>query len=281
MKKIAAVLFILSIAISSCKKENNITTEKWEFTRLINANLDDNGNLESLDFYQKKGNQWRILQFEPDDYVTLYLKDTITPSSYELPVENADAFITSNVRLFNPATNQVHFPDRLRWFARDPVEFNNAFYFADGFPDLPDTWNTLSKISAASYSYENAYDNNGKTDTYIFYDFPNQKYVYYGIKSGADVIIENTLPLLCTTCNTINWKNMDAVANTGSISNNEDNYYFFDFNVQKMYVLSRINKNTNHPSFAFDSGLTIDFKNAFFDKYGSNGGNELPFDFSK
>lgn len=281
MKKIAAVLLTLSIAISSCKKEETTTTEKWQFTKLVNANLDNNGNLATLDIYQKKGNQWRILQFEPDDYTTFYLKDSITPSGYELPIDNVNAFITSNVRLFNPATNQVHFPDRLRWLVGDPVGFNNSFSFTDAFPDLPSAWNSLSKISAVSYSYENAYDNNGKTDSYIFYDFPNQKYLYYGIKSDADLIIENTLPLLCTTCNAIDWKNVDAVTCTGGAANNEDYYYFFDFDAQKMYVLSRTNKNTNHPSFDFDTGLTVNFKNAFFDKYGTNGGNELPFDFSK
>jgi hypothetical protein len=55
------------------------------------------------------------------------------------------------------------------------------------------TYNKISKFSAATFSLEQAYDNNSKTSTYIFYDFPNQKYVYYGFRTGADLILENNL----------------------------------------------------------------------------------------
>jgi hypothetical protein len=56
---------------------------------------------------------------------------------------------------------------------------------------------------------------------------------------------------------------------------NEDLYYFFDFDGQKMYIINRINKNTNNPSFPIKLNLPIDFKDAFFNEFGSNGGNEL------
>jgi hypothetical protein len=54
---------------------------------------------------------------------------------------------------------------------------------------------------------------------------------------------------------------------------NPDLYYFFDFDGQKIYT-DRINKNTNNPSFQLNS-TPIDFKDAFFNEFGSNNGNEL------
>ncbi|MBK9354489.1 MAG: hypothetical protein IPN09_11140 [Bacteroidetes bacterium] len=56
------------------------------------------------------------------------------------------------------------------------------------------------------------------------------------------------MSILCPTCNTINWADMDAV--TCNVSNNaEDLYYFFDFDNDKMYILTRLNKDTNNASF--------------------------------
>lgn len=76
---------------------------------------------------------------------------------------------------------------------------------------MPLTYNKIEKFSGSTFSKERAYDYNPKTSTYLFYDFPNQKYVYYAIKSGTDYILENNLSILCPTCNTINWADMDAV----------------------------------------------------------------------
>jgi hypothetical protein len=36
----------------------------------------------------------------PDDYTKFYLEKIITPSAFELPIDNTNAFMTSNVRLF-------------------------------------------------------------------------------------------------------------------------------------------------------------------------------------
>lgn len=274
-------IFLLSTLFFSCKKEDNQPAEEtWQFTKLVNATLDNNGYLVTLDFYQKKGNQWRIVQMSPDDYTKFNLKNNsaITPDAFELPVENVNAFITTNVRLFNPADNKVFNQGNLRWLLGEPVEFKTFNTFDAEFPDMPAAYKSISKFSAATYSSEQTYDNNPKTTTYIFYDFPNQKYVYYGFRSGADLIIENTLPLLCTTCGGIDWKTIDAVTCTGEI--NQSTYYFFDFDAKKMYILSRDYKNTNHPSFSFDTGLVISFDEAFKGKYGTVNSDQ-PFDFTK
>ena len=262
---------------SSCKKEA-IKTETWQFTKLVNATLDNDGYMVTLDFYQKKGNEWRIVQMSPDDFTIFNLKGIITPDAYQLPIDNSNAFVTSNIRLFNPADNKVYNQGNLRWFLGDPIQFKTFNTFGDDFPDMPAAYNSISKFSAATFSLEQAYDNNSKTNTYIFYDFPNQKYVYYGFRTGADLILENSLPLLCTTCNTINWKNIDAVTCTGK-NDNADFYYFFDFDAQKMHILYRDYKNTNHPSFSFDTGLTMDLADAFKGKSGTAQANQA-FDFN-
>lgn len=277
--KLASYYLLISLFLFSCKKENN-TPETWQFTKLVNATLDNKGYMVNLQFYQKKGSQWRIVRMTPDDYTKFNFDDdsVITPNAFELPVDNKSAFMTNDVLLFNPADDKVYNQGNLRWYLGDPIQFKTFTTFAAEFPDMPAAYNKISKFSAATFSLEQAYDNNAKTSTYIFYDFPNQKYVYYGEKTGSDLIIENTLPLLCTTCGGINWKNIDAVTCTGEA--NESYYYFFDFDAQKMFIISRKDKNTNHPSFSFDTGMTIDFADAFKGKYGSANQN-IAFDFSK
>jgi hypothetical protein len=100
---------------------------------------------------------------------------------------------TSNIRLFNPADNKVYNQGNLRWLLGAPIQFKTFNTFGDDFPDMPAAYNTINKFSAATFSLEQAYDNNSKTSTYLFYDFPNQKYVYYGFRTGADLILENSL----------------------------------------------------------------------------------------
>lgn len=284
MKYIVSIFLIaFSILLSSCAKDdtNQTQPEKWEFTKLVNAVCSNSGSLMSLDFYQKKGTQWRIVRMEPDDNITFYLTDTITPGNYELPVNNVNAFMTSNAKLFDPASNQMYKAVGLAWFEGDPVEFNTFVPFINEFPEMPAAWNTIDKISAATYSFEQAYDDNSKVPTYVFYDFPHQKYIYYAQKTGTDFVIDGqTLPQLCPTCDLIDWKNIDAVTCTKS-SDSYDIYYFFDFDAQKMYVLDRLNKDTNSPSFNFDTNMAIDFSDAFHNKSINQGGDGLSFDFSK
>lgn len=270
---------LLIFFISSCKKEET-ASETWQFTKMVNITKDNSGALLSIDFYQKKGNQWRIVQMEPDDYTKFYLKKIVTPNAYQLPIENENAFMTPNVRLFTP-DNKVYDPGNIKWLLGEPIYFKTFNTFSYEFPDMPSQYADVSKFSAATYSYEQVYDNNGKNDSYIFYDFSNQKYLYYGFRAGADLILENALTILCPTCNSIDWKNIDAATCTVNYSTAEDLYYFFDFDAKKFYIITRINKNSNNPSFTFDTGLVINFNEAFFNEAGSNVGNELPFDFSK
>ena len=276
--KLLLSVILLSTILVSCKKEN-ATPEGWQFTKLVNITTDNDGYMVSLDFYQKKGNEWRIVQMSPDDYTKFNLERIITPTAFELPTNNTNSFITTNVRLFDPADDKVYNQGNLRWPLGDAVGFKTFNTFIGDFPDMPITSNKISKFSAATFSLEQAYDNNSKTSTYIFYDFPNQKYLYYGFRTGADLILENNLSDICPTCENIPWKTIDAVTCTNE-KTNPDNYYFFDFDGQKLYIIDRINKNTNNPSFQINS-TPIDFKDAFFNEFGSNNGNELPFDFSK
>jgi len=272
-------IVLLIFFFSSCKKEET-ASETWQFTKMVNITKDNSGALLSIDFYQKKGNQWRIVQMEPDDYTKFYLKKIVTPNAYQLPIENENAFMTPNVRLFTP-DNKVYDPGNIKWLLGEPIYFKTFNTFSYEFPDMPSQYADVSKFSAATYSYEQVYDNNGKNDSYIFYDFSNQKYLYYGFRAGADLILENALTILCPTCNSIDWKNIDAATCTVNYSTAEDLYYFFDFDAKKFYIITRINKNSNNPSFTFDTGLVINFNEAFFNEAGSNVGNELPFDFSK
>ncbi|MBK8672473.1 MAG: hypothetical protein IPN93_05640 [Bacteroidetes bacterium] len=271
---------IVSTILFSCKKESTAPVdETWQFTKLVNANLDNDGNMLSLDFYQQKGDQWRIVQMAPDDYTKFYLTKIITPNTFELPELNTNAFMTSNVRFFNPSEERVYNQGDLKWLMGSPIQFKSYNTFNAEFPDMPLTYNKIEKFSGSTFSKERAYDYNPKTSTYLFYDFPNQKYVYYAIKSGTDYILENNLSILCPTCNTINWADMDAV--TCNVSNNaEDLYYFFDFDNDKMYILTRLNKDTNNASFVMIDA-TFKISEAFYNEAGSNGGEELPFDFSK
>jgi hypothetical protein len=70
----------------------------------------------TLDFYQKKGNEWRIVQMSPDDFTKFNLERINYTNAYELPIDNTNAFIFKNVRLFNPADNKVYNQGNLRWF---------------------------------------------------------------------------------------------------------------------------------------------------------------------
>lgn len=272
-------IVLLIFFFSSCKKEET-ASETWQFTKMVNITKDNSGALLSIDFYQKKGNQWRIVQMEPDDYTKFYLKKIVTPNAYQLPIENENAFMTPNVRLFTP-DNKVYDPGNIKWLLGEPIYFKTFNTFSYEFPDMPSQYADVSKFSAATYSYEQVYDNNGKNDSYIFYDFSNQKYLYYGFRAGADLILENALTILCPSCNSIDWKNIDAATCTVNYSTAEDLYYFFDFDAKKSYIITRFNKNSNNPKFTFDTGLVINFNEAFFNEAGSNVGNELPFDFSK
>jgi hypothetical protein len=59
--------------------------------------------------------------------------------------------------------------------------------------------------------------------------------LYYGFRTGADLILENNLSDICPTCENIPWKTIDAVTCTNE-KTNPDNYYFFDFDGQKLYI---------------------------------------------
>jgi len=280
MRNLLSLILIVLIALSSCNKaEENVQPEKWQTTRLVNANLNNLGYLESLDFYQKKGNEWRILQFEPDDYITFYNIDSLATTDYTLPIKNENVFITSNIELFNIQDDKIYFPAGILLLPGEPVMFDENKSFSTQFPDFPTAWKNADKITTATYSHENAYDNNGKVPTYIFYDFPNQKYVYYAIKNGTDLVIEKDLTELLPYSNLIDWSGIDAVTCTNSNSN-DDFYYFFDFDAQKMYVLSRTGKNTNKPKFELDPNNIVNLSESFFQKSIPNQ-DRVAFDFSK
>lgn len=281
MKTIKIVLSFVIVCISflSCSKEEK-KSDEWQFTKMVNANLDNEGGLQTIDIYQQKGDEWRVLQFEPDDFTIFNLKNEIpiTPNDLELPVANKDAFMTSNGLLFSPKDSKIYDKGDLKWTKGSPVQFNHFEIFKTVFPDIPTGFDAINKFTAATFSYEKAYDNNSKVNTFLFYDFPNEKYLYYGIKTGTDLLLQYGLDVLCENCDEINWKNMDAVICTGD--SDTDNYYFFDFEAKKMYILFRENKNTNNPSFTFDTGLVMDFDNSFRNKFGSINEDE-GFDFSK
>lgn len=270
-------LSLFSLALFSCTKEKNTTPQKWQFTNIVNMALSNSGDMLSLDFYQKRGDEWRIVRMEPDDHTKFFFDTIITPSSYELPIKNGHAFMTCNAKLFDPSTNKIHDNYKMKWLTGSPVLFNTLKDFNPEFPDIPTAFNNINKFTAATYSLEKAYDNNAATQTYIFYDFPNHKYLYYGFRNGADLLLQNDLNSICPTCNTVDWQNIDAATCTNGSPSSI--YYFFDFDAQKMRIIFRNDKNTNHPNFDLDS-YTYDFKEAFFEK-GTSSTDGKYFDFSK
>lgn len=279
MKQLIFSILITSIFLSSCNKEKNVQPEKWQFTQIVNANLNNSGYLSSLDFYQKKGSEWHILQFEPDDYIHFYFKNSVSTTNTSLPVQNENIFMTSNVKLFDINNDKIYFPNLIKWIVGDPVLFNENEFFSTKFSEIPNAWKNANKITAITYSFENAYDNNGKVPTNIFYDFPNQKYMYYAFKNGADLVIEKDLTELLPYSNLIDWTGIDAVTCANSTTN-EDFYYFFDFDVQKMYVVRRTGKNTNKPKFTLDPNDIVTLNKSFFEKSVPNQ-DRVPYDFNK
>lgn len=51
------LIFLSACSEKKVEPKSEEFEEIWEFTRLVNANLDGAGNMETLDFYQKKGDQ--------------------------------------------------------------------------------------------------------------------------------------------------------------------------------------------------------------------------------
>lgn len=256
--------------------------KKWSFTRLVNV-ISEDGFVVYMDFYQKKDNKWRIVRMEADDYATFFFKDTITPAAYQLPISDSNAYMTSDIsgsKLFSTSNNLIYYPNNVKVIKNNPPEYNANRVFSSTFPDMPSKWSDSKLFQGATVSFEYPYDLSTQQMTYIFYDFKNQKYVYYGFKTGADLVIDSyTLPQLCTGCDKIDWKSIDAVTCTYSRLDS-DLYYFFDFDGNKIYILTRESKNTSNPKFIL-SHTVSEFATSFKNRYGSNGGNELPFDFTK
>jgi len=286
MKTLKTILAItlLSLFATSCSKDDSptpiVVEEKWEFTKMVNINYDNSENTLSLDFYQKKGDQWRVVQMEPDDYTKFNLKAIKTPNAANLPVKNANAFMTVNPYFFEPTSNSVYYKGNTNWILGDLPTFGAFSTFSTMTPDMPTSSNQISEFQGATYSKEMPYNNDARNDTYLFYDFANQKYTYYGTRTGADLILENrSLPNICANCTGINWTTIDTVTCTKAVTATAATYYFFDFDAGKMIILHREGLDTNNPHFLANYE-TLNFSESFKGKFGTPEANTA-FDFTK
>lgn len=282
IKKILAIS--IAIVAVSCSKDDETTStpieEKWEFTKMVNVNSDNSEGTLSLDFYQKKGNQWRVVQMEPDDYTKFYLKAIKTPNVANFPVTNSNAFMTVNPYFFEPTSNSVYYKGNTNWILGDLPTFGSFSSFSTMTPDMPLSSNQISKFQGATFSKEMPYNNDARNDTYLFYDFANQKYTYYGTRTGTDLILENrSMPTICSNCNGVNWSEIDAVTCTKAVTSTTAIYYFFDFDAGKMYILHREGLDTNNPHFLANYE-TLNFSESFKGKFGTPEANTA-FDFAK
>jgi hypothetical protein len=282
IKKILAIS--IAIVAVSCSKDDETTStpieEKWEFTKIVNVNSDNSEGTLSIDFYQKRGNQWRIVQMEPDDYTKFYLKGIKTPNAANLPVTNNNAFMTVNPYFFEPISNSVYYKGNTNWILGDLPTFGSFSSFSTMTPDMPASSNQISKFQGATFSKEKPYNDDGRNDTYLFYDFNNQKYTYYGTRVGTDLILENrSLPNICSNCSGINWASIDAVTSTKAVTGTTAIYYFFDFDAGKMIILFREGLDTNNPHFLANYD-TLNFSESFKGKFGTPEANTA-FDFTK
>ncbi|MBK9354488.1 MAG: hypothetical protein IPN09_11135 [Bacteroidetes bacterium] len=65
-----------------------------------------------------------------------------------MPELNTNAFMTSNVRFFNPSEERVYNQGDLKWLMGSPIQFKSYNTFNAEFPDMPLTYNKMKNLVA-------------------------------------------------------------------------------------------------------------------------------------
>lgn len=280
------VLAGLALLNYSCSKSKNTAepeqqVNEWQFAGAVNIHATKSAS--GLDFYQYRGDKVRILQFEFDDYVTLFFLDSIVLKANDLrfPISSVEGFLSADNQFFDKKANRVFTPGNTKWAVGDAPYFNSVSNFETAYSNMVAADKNAANYDACIYSFEKPTVALAAQKTYIFFDFKNNKSIYYAPNTPTTIVKKtSTIAELFPNGNTIDWTKIDAACSDAEIGKTGDNIiYFFDFDAQKMYISARSDKTTGNPKMG-KIDLAMDFNKQFHGKFtGSN--NSVPFDFKK
>ncbi|MET6996274.1 hypothetical protein [Chitinophaga defluvii] len=280
---LATVMAGMLISCSKSKEAVPPAADKdkeWYFMNMVNIHPSKNAN--GLDFYQHKGNQVRILQFEFDDYTTLYYLDSLTLKSNDLrfPISSFDGYISIDNQFFDKKANKVFTPGNVKWAKGDAPYFSSSGSFETVYNAMPAADKHAANYAACLYSFEKPAATSTAQKTYLFLDFKNNSSFYYVPGNTQYNKKTGTIAELFPNGNDIDWTKIDAACSNTEIGyTGSDDIYFFDFDTKKVYLSARIDKNTGNAKMAQVDKAT-DFSQVF-NKNTGNSGNKEAFDFSK
>ncbi|QEC44585.1 hypothetical protein [Pseudobacter ginsenosidimutans] len=285
MMKTKIITFVaLIVILVSCSKSKDGSTpvenKEWQFMHTVNIHPSKNGI--GLDFYQYKGEQVRILQFEFDDYTTLFFLDSLTikPDDPRFPISSFEGYITTDNQFFDKKANKVFFPGSTKWTKGDAPHFSTSVDFETRFTAMSAADKNAANYDACLYSFENPATASVAQKTYLFFNFKNNKTSYYVPGNTQFNKKTGTIAELFPNGNTVDWTKIDAACTNTEVGyTGGDDIYFFDFEAKKVYLSARISK-TNGNAKMTQVEKALDFSEVFNKSPGSTGSKE-PFDFSK
>ena len=281
-----SIWYLLLVVITLCyscskskeKPDNANTANEWKFTKIVNTHR-TKANLYGLDFYQYRDNQYRILQFEFDDFITLIFLDSIVIKANDLriPISSNEGYLTVDNQFFDKKTNRIYRSDKMKWPVGDAPYFNTWSDFDVAFNSLSATDKNAGNYDACLYSYEKPSAAPAAQNTYTFLNFKNNKAVFYAPGSPSSVVRTTTISELFPNGGSIDWTKIDAAANDASVKlAGGCNLYFFDFDAQKMYNAYRYGDAATPTNSNIETSL--DFSKQFLVVIN---GKDAPFDFKK
>lgn len=276
---IAVITICYSCSKSKEKPDTNNSENEWKFTKAVNTHRTHNSGY-GLDFYQYKGDQVRILQFEFDDFVNLYFLNSIAlkANDLRLPISSTEGYLTVDNQFFDKKANRVYRSDKMKWALGDAPYFNVWSGFDAIFNNLSAPDRNAGNYDACLYSYEKPNAALPAQDTYTFFDFKNNKAVFYAPGNPSSIVRTTTINELFPIGGSIDWTKIDAATNDAVVkSAGNTGMYFFDFDAQKMYTAFRSGDAAVPKNTKVETGL--DFSKQIHVSYGS--GSNAPFDFKK
>jgi len=276
---------VITVMLASCSKSRDAATSPidknpaWQFMNIVNIHASKNAN--GLDFYQHKGDQIRILQFEFDDYTTLYYLDSLTlkPNDLRFPISSFDGYISTDNQFFDKKANKIFTPGNAKWVKGDAPHFSSSGSFETKYNAMPAVNKYAANYDACLYSFEKPGGASTAQKTYLFFDFKNNSSFYY-VLGNTQYNKRGTITDLFPNGKDIDWTKIDAACTNTEVGYiGGDDIYFFDFDTKKVYLSARIDKNTGSPKMT-QVDKALDFSKVF-SKQTNSQGNKEAFDFSK
>jgi len=287
MKTIKQKLLLigLTMLMLSCSKNKEVIepgkkNEDWKFTGIVNIHATKSA--QGLDFYQHKGDKIRILQFEFDDYVTLFFLDSVVLNANDMrfPISSVEGYLSADNQFFDKKGNKVFTPGNTKWPKGDAPHFSSFNNFESVFGGMVAADRNAANFNACIYSFEKPNAGLTTQKTYTFFDFKNNKSIYYVPANPILVKKTNTIAELFPNGTGLDWTKIDAACTDAEIGKTYgSNLYFFDFDAQKFYVCARSNQVTGNPKME-SLEPAMDFSKQFHVAYNSED-NTQPFDFKK